>query len=109
MMLSQEGLSYDVAGGLQSGMNAYEILNEAFSGRAVDLQGCILNQILYYVDQGRPVLAVTEGDKAELIVGYDVYTNLVIYDPLTGTTYLRSEEDAESYYAAYGYPFVSWM
>ena len=109
MMLSQEGLSYDVAGGLQSGMNAYEILNEAFSGRAVDLQGCILNQILYYVDQGRPVLAVTEGDKAELIVGYDVYTNLVIYDPLEGSTYLRSEEDAESYYAAYGYPFVSWM
>ncbi len=107
-MLGQEGISLDVGGQLAAGKTAYEILDEAFSGRAVDLQGCILNQILYYVHQGYPVLAVTEGNKAELIVGYDVYTNLVIYDPLTGSTYLMSEEDAESYYGTYNDPFVSW-
>ncbi|QNM04353.1 cysteine peptidase family C39 domain-containing protein [Qiania dongpingensis] len=109
IMLKQENITMDVAGELASGRTAYEILNEAFSGRALDLHGCILNQVLYYVDCGYPVLALTENDKAELIIGYDVYKNLIIYDSLTGGTYKISQDDAEAYYASYGYPFVSWI
>ena len=108
-MLSLEGRTADTAGELQAGKSAWEILNETMPGQAVDLEGCILNQMLYYVDRGYPVLAVTQGDKAELIVGYDIYKNLIIYDPLAGGTYLMSEEDAEEYYGSYGYPFVSWV
>ncbi len=107
ILLAQGGGTADAAAELAAGKSAYEILDEAYDGKAVDLEGCILNQMLYYVDLGCPVLAVTEGNKAELIVGYDIYKNLIIYDPLLGTTYLKSEEEAESYYGAYGYPFVS--
>ena len=109
IMLRLGNASMDVNSALAEGKTAYEILNEAFSGGALNLQGCSINQILYYVDQGYPVLALTEGNRAELIVGYDAYTNLIIYDPLTGTTYVTAQDTAEAYYASYGYPFVSWV
>lgn len=75
----------------------------------MDLKGCILNQMLYYVNRGYPVLALTKGNQAELIVGYDIYKNLIIYDALTGENRLMPEEEAEQYYGAYGYPFISWI
>ena len=108
-MIRQENVSMDVEGELASGKTAYEILNQAIPGGALDLQGCILNQVLYYVGCGHPVLALTENDKAELIIGYDIYKNLIIYDPLSGNTYKMAEEDAEAYYASYSYPFISYV
>lgn len=108
VMLRQENITMDVASELASGKTAYEILNEAFPRGALDLRGCILNQVLYYVDRGYPVLAMTEGNKAELIVGYDIYKNLIIYNPMEGASYKIAMEEAESYYASYGYPFISW-
>ena len=109
MMLKKAGDPADGAEGLSAGKSAYEILDEAPLGRAVDLEGCILNQMLYYVNRGCPVLALTKGTQAELIVGYDIYKNLIIYDPLSGENRLMSEEDAEAYFGAYGYPFISWV
>ncbi len=109
MMLKQANTSKAAAAKLASGKSAYEILNEETGGRAVDLKGCILNQMLYYVNRGYPVLALTKGNQAELIVGYDIYKNLIIYDALTGENRLMPEEEAEQYYGAYGYPFISWI
>lgn len=109
MMMKKAGDPSGGETGRQAGKSAYEILEGAPSGRAVDLGGCILNQMLYYVNRGCPVLALTKGDQAELILGYDIYKNLVIYDPAAGENRLMSEEDAERYYSAYDYPFISWI
>lgn len=109
MLLKKAGVPGDGAGKLAEGKSACEILDETPSGRAVDLRGCILNQMLYYVNRGCPVLALTKEDQAELILGYDIYKNLVIYDPLSGEDRLMSEEEAEAYFGAYGYPFISWI
>ena len=54
-------------------------------------------------------MAMTKGSQAELILGYDIYKNLIIYNPLTGEKELMPEEEAEKYYGAYGYPFISWV
>ena len=108
-LLAKTGASENEAEKLAAGKSAYEILDEAPLGRVVDLRGCILNQMLYYVNRGCPVLALTKQDQAEMIVGYDIYKNLVIYDPLSGENRLMSEEDAERYYGTYGYPFISWV
>ncbi len=109
MMLQKAGDPSGREAELETGKSAYEILDETPSGRAVDLGGCILNQMLYYVNRGCPVLALTKGDQAELILGYDIYKNLVIYDPAAGENRLMSEEEAERYYGTYGYPFISWV
>lgn len=108
MLLQKAGKPASEESWQAAGKSAYELLDET-SGQAVDLGGCILNQMLYYVNRGCPVLALTKGSQAELILGYDIYKNLVIYDPLDGETHLMSEEEAERYYAAYGYPFISWI
>ena len=109
MILKMAGDSSGAEAKLAEGKSAYEILEELPSGRAVDLGGCILNQMLYYVNRGCPVLAMTKGGQAELILGYDIYKNLIIYDPLAGENRLMAEEEAERYYGAYGYPFISWV
>lgn len=109
MMLRKEGISIDVANDLAQGSSAFEILGKYLNGRAMDLQGCLLNQVLYYVDQGYPVLAVTEGNKAELILGFDMYKNLIVYNPMSGETYKIKDSAAENYYAVYGYPFITYM
>ena len=106
MILLQGGKTTEAAAGLAEGKSAYEILDEAFDGRAVDLKGCIMNQVLYYVNRGCPVLALN-GNKAELILGYDVYKNLILYDPMEESTHLIAQDDADVLYGAGGYPFVS--
>ncbi|MCI8464792.1 MAG: hypothetical protein HFI63_02865 [Lachnospiraceae bacterium] len=109
MMLREAESPVDAATELAAGKSAYEILDSLPSGKAVDLHGCILNQMLYYVNRGCPVMAMTKGSQAELILGYDIYKNLIIYNPLTGEKELMPEEEAEKYYGAYGYPFISWV
>ncbi|MCI8505768.1 MAG: hypothetical protein HFI67_06235 [Lachnospiraceae bacterium] len=109
MMLKIAGDSSGAEAKLAEGKSAYEILNDLPTGRAVDLGGCILNQMLYYVNRGCPVLAMAKSGQAELILGYDIYKNLIIYDPLAGENRLMAEEEAERYYGAYGYPFISWV
>ena len=83
-----------------------EILRNAFGDRVMDLEGCTVPQILYYLDQGHPVLALTEDTKAELIVGYDRF-NLLIYNPLTGQNYKMARDDALTYYENNGNIFVT--
>ena len=49
----------------------------------LDLSGCTLDNVLYYVSQGKPVLALTEASDAVLIVGYDPQ-NTILFDPDEG-------------------------
>lgn len=109
MMLRQENVVQDVTPDLQEGKSAYDILGQYLDANILDLRGCVLNQVLYYVDQGYPVLAMTEGNKAELILGYDMYKNLIVYSPVLSNTYSITQEAAEQYYAIYGYPFISYI
>ncbi len=104
--LREEGSGVDATAALAAGQTPVEILQEAFPGRVVDLQGCETDQLRYYLNLGHPVLALTEGTKAELIVGYDQY-NLHIYNPLTGKIYKMARDDANTYYASFGNNFVT--
>ena len=105
-LLREEGSGADAAASLSSGVTPMEILQEVFPGKVIDLEGCSSTQLLYYLDRGHPVLALTEGTKAELIMGYDLY-NLHIYNPLTGQTYKMARDDAKTYYENFGNVFVT--
>ena len=48
--------------------------------RVLNLHGCQVGEILYYINLGHPVLAVTGEEQAVLITGYDGQ-NLLIFDP----------------------------
>lgn len=106
--LRGEGSSLDAAAELAQGRTPAAILEEAFPDRFVNLEGARASWILYYISGGHPVLALTEGTKAELIMGYDAY-NFQIFNPLTGQVYKMARDDALSYYDTYGNIFVTIM
>lgn len=71
----------------------------------LNARGCTLSQVLYFIDQGIPVVAYTEGDRYVLLYGYDQY-NVSIYDPETGSASKMGLNDASGYFSSFGNDFV---
>lgn len=75
--------------------NAGERIEQYVDGvTAVDLSGLTLDRVLYYVSIYKPVLAMTDGTDAVLIVGYSD-SNIVLYDPLAGGRSVMTRDDAQ--------------
>ena len=71
----------------------------------LDLSGCSVSMIQYYVSQGYPVLALQGGSGAELITGYD-QQNIIVTDPLTGESSRRGLNDSTQMYEELGNLFL---
>lgn len=63
----------------------------------IDAGGCSLNQVLYYIDKGIPVIAYVESGRYVLLSGYDQY-NVTLYDPQTQETQKMGLNDATEYF-----------
>lgn len=105
ILLTSENNYVDTALALEEGRIPYEILSEYLGGRVLDLSGCSVSMVLYYVSQGYPVLALESASTAELITGYDPQ-NIVLTDPLTGESYRKGMNDSTEMFEEMGNPFV---
>ena len=76
------------------------------SGTVLDLTGCSLDQVLYEVSCGRPVLARTPEGGTALIVGYNTY-NTRLYDFATGEHYWYGINDSTALFAGGGNVFLT--
>ena len=74
----------------------------------LDLTGCNLSEVLYYVSQGNPVLAITGPDSAELIVGYDA-GSIVTYNPNNNSYNRIGQIEASAKYEAANNVFISYV
>ncbi len=93
---------------LLGGNSPYEILKDQLGNRAVELYNCSVSQVLYYLNLGSPVLAVT-GDQAGLVLyGYETNT-VTIYDPANGASQTISTKEADALFAGSGNRFVSYL
>ncbi len=82
---------------------------EASLGKVVlDLTGCTLDQVLYFVSEGRPVIAGTE-DGSVIITGYDDYGNLILLNPGEEETYYCGPNDSLEMFEAAGNRFVTYL
>lgn len=61
-----------------------DILKDINDGAAYDLTGCTTEEILYIINQGRPVIAMLDSQNAVILVGYSD-TN-VVYEDLNDST-----------------------
>lgn len=77
----------------------------------LNLTGCSLDNVLYLVAKGHPVVARLNADGKQnvVIVGYDQFDNTWIYDPATQQTTPMGKEDSTNAFAAQGNLFLSWM
>ena len=105
ILLGAQKIYGDVEAYLAQGYTPYEILEEQSAGRVLDLSGCSVSMIQYYVSQGYPVLALQGGGAAELITGYD-QQNIIVTDPLTGESSRRGLNDSTQLYEELGNLFL---
>lgn len=108
-MLKAAGYTVAVKPLLEQGESALSILRRYVEGDVLDLTGLPMDQVLYYVSRGYPVLAVLEEDKGVLIVGYDEF-NLLLMDPINGgIIYKKGLNDSREYFDNYGNSFISFV
>jgi hypothetical protein len=84
------------------------LLNTLKDAVVLDLTGCTVDEILYYVSNGYPVFAMTGSNDAVLVVGYDA-NNVVLYDPAMGQTYKRTIADADEMFFNAGNIFFTYQ
>ena len=73
----------------------------------MDRTGCTVEQVLYFVSLGTPVLAMVD-QEAMLIVGYDEH-NTILYDPAANSTRRMGLQDSHALFAAAGNVFLGYM
>lgn len=105
ILLGMQNTYADAGQYLADGYTPHEILDMHLKGRVLDLSGCSVNMVQYYISQGYPVLALEGGQEAELIIGYDPQ-NIVLLDPITGKTYKMGINDSTQMFAELGNLFV---
>ena len=105
-ILACNGINKDVSGEILNGSTAINILNDEISDKTTrDLTGCTLEQMLYYVSKGEPVLAMSNSNDYVVIVGYDFY-NVVLFNPMTGESYKQGQEEAGEMFKNAGNKFI---
>jgi hypothetical protein len=95
-LLFQKGVTMDVVQMVEDGLSVRQILAEALPDKALDLTGASLQQILYFISEGKPVIVLTGQTTADLIVGYD-NINITFFDVLDGTYYKKGRNDTIEY------------
>lgn len=76
--------------------------------QVLDLTGCTLESVLYYVDKDIPVLALMQDNTAVLIIGFNEL-NTVIMDPITGMIYKKGMNDSKAWFEENGNSFVTYI
>ncbi len=108
-MLEYEGIIRNAEYLLSQGQTALDILQENLpDAQILDLTGCSLDAVLYYVNQDIPVLAMLENGEAVLITGFNEY-NVVIMEPSTGRLYQNGMNDTTQWLSENGNRFITYM
>lgn len=82
-----------------------QMLGEDYT--VLDLKGCTLDEVLYFVSEGIAVAAKTP-EGFVLIVGYDYY-NVLLYDPEKKETYYGGMNDSTALFESCGNEFITYI
>lgn len=108
-MLVRENSGISVKDLVEAGQTPKEVLESTLKDAMVlDLSGCTVEEIIYYVSNGSPVFAMTSADSAVLVVGYST-SNLFYFDPQTGRKESISMDDAAKWFESAGNIFLSYL
>lgn len=109
VIFAREQIEVSIRDQLDSGRTVKQILSNSIPNATVlDLTGCELRHMLYYVNNDTPVYAMVSGTKPVLIVGYSS-THITIYDPEMNETKTISQEEGEQLFARGGNVFIAYI
>ncbi len=108
-MLVREGENVEVHSLLEAGQSPVEILAGALKKATIlDLSGCELDQVLYFISCGSPVYVHLSGNDTRLVTGYDA-ANVYVYNPANGETKKFGLEDAAATFKESGNVYISYI
>lgn len=108
-LLEYEGVVRNAQYLLNQGETVLGILRDALPNYEIlDLSGCTLDMVLYYVNRDIPVMTLLDDNRAVLIVGFND-TEIVIMDPDKGEIYKLSNEEAQTKFENSGNGFITYV
>ncbi len=108
-VMEYEGVVRNAEYMLRQGDSVLSILQNNISNiQVLDLRGCLLESVLYYVNKDIPVLATLDDGNAVLIVGFNEQ-NIIIMDPQTGTVYRKGRNDSIAWFEENGNQFITYI
>lgn len=108
-ILAYEGIVRNSEYMLRRGDSVLTILKESLEDEQIlDLTGCTLDSVLYYVNKDIPVLAMMEDGSAVLLIGFNE-KNTVIMNPETGTVYKVGMNDSAAWFEQNGNRFITYI
>lgn len=108
LMLSYQGIEVDQEKLMTNSSSAYDILKKYSKKTPIRLTGITLEDALYYVSEGRPVIAMTDVSNAVVIYGYDTF-NIMLIDPSKSSKVKMGIQDAEKMFEDAGNIFISYL
>ena len=104
-----EGLARNSDYLLSRGQSVMEILEDNLEdAQILDLTGCSVDAVLYYVNRNIPVLALMRDGEAVLITGFDEY-NIILLEPAIGRLYRMGLNDATERFSENGNCFITYI
>ena len=104
---STDAAAFAVQAG-ETSLAACERYMEQYDAQRVDLTGCTLEQVLYVINKGCPVIALTDASHAILLTGY-TRTDITYIDPASGGAYTVGVGDMESMVSGSGNTFIGYI
>lgn len=94
--------------GDETSLEACERYMEQYEAERIDLTGCALDQVLYVINRGCPLIVLTDMDHALLLTGYTL-TDVTYIDPDDGGEYTVSMSEMESMAESGGNTFIGYI
>ncbi|RKI90508.1 hypothetical protein D7V94_13880 [Parablautia intestinalis] len=113
-MLAYEGVVRNSEYMLKKGETVVDILRDSLpSVQVLDLTGCSLDAVLYYVNQDIPVLVMLNDGSAVLLVGFNEKNTVVMNPESTdlenGTVYKVGMNDSKEWFEQNGNCFITYI
>lgn len=109
IMLTREGVGVSVSDLVTAGQTPVQIMQTTLKNNTVlELKNCTIDELLYFLDQGTPVLARTGENSAILLTGYSA-SYVYYYDPASGQNKTISYDGIANLFEAGGDYFIAYV
>ena len=109
LILEFEGINRNVESLLDAGNSVSQILESSLTDAVIlDLDGCSLSTVLYFVNMDIPVMAMLSDGTAMLVIGFN-NLNTVLMNPTTGTVYKYGMNDSATLFEENGNHFITYL
>ncbi len=107
MMLSTKGVTAEISEA-ETQQPLQQVMEKYTNADVVVLTGATLDEILYFIWKGQPVLAMTDAGTAVVLTSY-TSGSVTYYDPVKGRSVTADKEKAEALFEAGGKIYISFM